>query len=208
MPDTFPAITTVFFDIGGVLVNVEIQPMLEKISRATGIMPEIIGQSMDGRALHALERGEITFTDYYDTIVTALDCREALSYDDLRRLWLAVLQDETEVARHMPQVKKRARVWLLSNTNPMHLTQLAKKYRFMAQVDGWIASNEVGHRKPETEIYRAALRRSSTQAERSLFIDDREDNVLAARALGIHAHQFIDWPRLQAWLGEYGLDMD
>ncbi len=207
MPETFPVITTVFFDIGGVLVNVEIQPMLEKISRATGSLPEIIGQSMDSRALHALERGEITFRDYYDKIVTALDCRETLSFNDLQRLWLAVLQDETEVARRLPELTKHVKVWLLSNTNHLHLAQLREKYRFMAQVDGWIASNEVGHRKPETEIYRAALRRSSTEASHALFIDDREDNVLAARALGIHAHQFVDWPRLRDWLGRYGLEL-
>lgn len=207
MPDTLPTITTVFFDIGGVLVNLAIQPMLEKISRATGIMPETIGQSMDSRTLHALERGEITFTDYYDTLVTALGCREALSYDDLRQLWLMVLRDETEVARRLPEVKNQVRVWLLSNTNHLHLAQLTKAYRFMAQVDGCIASNEVGHRKPGAEIYRAALQRSSTEAQHALFIDDREDNVLAARALGILAHRFIDWPRLREWLGECGLDI-
>ena len=202
MPDTRPAITTIFFDIGGVLVNVEIQPLLEKISRATGLRPEIIGQGMDSRALHALERGEITFRDYYDTIITALGCREALPYDEFRRLWLAVLQDETEVARHLPDVRKQVSVWLLSNTNHLHLAQLTKKYRFMAQVDGLIVSNEVGHRKPETEIYRTALQHSSTQAQGALFIDDREDNVLAAQALGIHAHRFVDWPQLRDWLGQ------
>lgn len=59
--------------------------------------------------------------------------------------------------------------------------------------------------KPDPAIYRLALERFGLRGPDALFVDDRLDNVEAARALGIHAIQFTDAAALRAALGQLGL---
>jgi HAD superfamily hydrolase (TIGR01509 family) len=53
-----------------------------------------------------------------------------------------------------------------------------------------VLSSEVKVCKPDPEIYRILLERYHLQAAESVFIDDRQDNVAAAKDLGIHAVLF------------------
>jgi putative hydrolase of the HAD superfamily len=48
----------------------------------------------------------------------------------------------------------------------------------------------VGALKPERKIFEHAIQVSGFRPDALFFTDDREENVLAARELGIHAHQF------------------
>jgi putative hydrolase of the HAD superfamily len=64
----------------------------------------------------------------------------------------------------------------------------------------WIAGfahHTFSHRlrmaKPEAEIYQHAIESLGVPAERVLFIDDREENVEAARAAGLQAIQYVEY---------------
>lgn len=59
--------------------------------------------------------------------------------------------------------------------------------------------------KPDPAIYQLALRRFGLAAGEAIFIDDREDNVLAAAANGFVAHQFRDAATLAGELAALGL---
>lgn len=59
--------------------------------------------------------------------------------------------------------------------------------------------------KPDPAIYQLALRRFGLAPGDAIFIDDREDNVLAAAANGFVAHQFRDAATLEAQLVALGL---
>ena len=52
-------------------------------------------------------------------------------------------------------------------------------------MDGGIISYELGLVKPDDKIYKALMEKYNIVPERAVFIDDREENVQAARALGI-----------------------
>ncbi len=54
-----------------------------------------------------------------------------------------------------------------------------------------IVSGEVGLVKPDPDIYRLAIERFAVDPARTLFIDDRAENVEAARAEGFLAHHFM-----------------
>lgn len=56
--------------------------------------------------------------------------------------------------------------------------------------DAVVASCDVGAVKPETAMYREALRRAGARADEAFFVDDTAANVAAAAALGMHAHAF------------------
>ncbi|EPR18860.1 hydrolase [Sphingobium indicum IP26] len=59
--------------------------------------------------------------------------------------------------------------------------------------------------KPDPAIYRLALDRFGLRAEEALFVDDREDNILAAEAEGMRGHLFRDAIALREELVELGL---
>ncbi|AEG50501.1 HAD-superfamily hydrolase, subfamily IA, variant 3 [Sphingobium chlorophenolicum L-1] len=59
--------------------------------------------------------------------------------------------------------------------------------------------------KPDPAIYRLALARFGLRAEQALFVDDREDNILAAEAEGMRGHLFRDAATLRQELAELGL---
>jgi len=59
--------------------------------------------------------------------------------------------------------------------------------------------------KPDSAIYQLALRRFGLAPGEAIFIDDREDNVLAAAENGFVAHQFVDAATLEPQLAALGL---
>jgi HAD superfamily hydrolase (TIGR01509 family) len=66
-------------------------------------------------------------------------------------------------------------------------------------------STEVGVRKPDPEAYLGAARRLSAKPDACLFIDDRDRNVDAARAVGMDALRFEDAEALRRELVRRGL---
>ena len=200
-----PSITTIFFDIGGVLLDVDEQGGLAEMGRITGLAPDCLRRRIAGDALHALERGQITLREYHTAVFRAADGGPSLPYEHFERIWLGMLKGETPVTGLLPDLKKRAAVWFLSNSNHAHMDYVRAHYPFMALADCVISSHEVGHRKPDREIYRLALRRAGVAAGQALFIDDREVNVAAAGELGIRAHHYAGLPGLVGFLGEHGL---
>lgn len=63
----------------------------------------------------------------------------------------------------------------------------------------------MGVRKPDEEAYRTPLRRLGVEPERCVFVDDREENCAAARAVGIQALRFENAQRLRAELAALGV---
>lgn len=59
----------------------------------------------------------------------------------------------------------------------------------LKQFDPVIISCDVGMRKPEPEIYKLMLQKLGLQAEECIFVDNRSDNIAAAKALGFHTVQ-------------------
>jgi len=199
-----PAIKVVFFDIGGVLVDLRIDHVLASMAQLTGRPSQAIERHMEGAAYYAFERGEIRFDDYFQSVAKALDGEGHLNRDNFEQVWLSVLGEETPVAGYLAPLRVQAKVWLLTNTNHIHMPYLEEHYSFMGKVDGIVASCRVGCRKPEREIYERALGLTQCAPQEALFIDDRQDNVEGANELGIHAHQYTNDKNLRTFLTGHG----
>ncbi|CAD7337649.1 HAD family phosphatase [Sphingomonadales bacterium 56] len=68
----------------------------------------------------------------------------------------------------------------------------AREAEFFAHFRDILVSGAEGLVKPDPAIYRLALSRFGLSAGETFFIDDREENVAAAQALGIRSHLFQD----------------
>jgi FMN phosphatase YigB (HAD superfamily) len=79
-------------------------------------------------------------------------------------------------------------VVLWSNTDPVHWAALAPALLPHIDEARCALSFRVGKKKPDEAYFEVALARAGAAAGQVLFVDDREENVAAARAAGILAH--------------------
>ncbi len=69
---------------------------------------------------------------------------------------------------------------------------MRRKFRLDTLVDLMVFDNEEGVSKPDERIYQLTLERLTMRPEETVFVDDKIENVEAARSLGMHAVHFKD----------------
>ena len=80
-----------------------------------------------------------------------------------------------------------------------------QRWDFLGHFDDIVVSGEIRALKPQPEIYRRLLDDNGLTAGDCLFIDDVQENVDGAIAVGMHAVRFTDATALRSELGEHGL---
>ncbi len=102
---------------------------------------------------------------------------------------------------------KRAgrRLYSITNFSAEKFDLEREIWLFLNWFDGIVVSGEIGQVKPHPAIYQRLLDTYDLNAEDCLFIDDVQANVDGARAVGMHAHQFISAEGLRQALVEYGM---
>jgi 2-haloacid dehalogenase len=95
--------------------------------------------------------------------------------------------------------------YALSNMEAETFPLRLRKFGFLRWFDGYVISGLEGMAKPDPRIYRLLLQRYELLAAQTLFIDDKADNVAAARGVGMEAIRFESPPLLRAQLESAGL---
>jgi len=80
-----------------------------------------------------------------------------------------------------------------------------KKFKLNRYFTNFFSSCFLGVRKPEPQIYQLAMRMTQMEAKEILFIDDRQVNAQAARALGMNVIHLEHVKRLPEELRAYGI---
>jgi putative hydrolase of the HAD superfamily len=109
--------------------------------------------------------------------------------------WNAMLGSiPAERMQLIEELRMRYRVFLLSNTNTIHvpafLSIVAAENKikdFRQEFDGCYFSCELGQRKPEAAIFHRVLKETFATPERTLFVDDSIQHVEGARKAGLPA---------------------
>ncbi len=182
-------INTIFFDIGGVLLNIHPDRTIKYLSNLTNLSEKEIVKAFPEDAHHKYERGEITGSEFFKAIKNGLPISNNLTEEQFWNAWSLLVGEETEVVKTMNSLTKKYPVWLLSNTNPYHILE-EERFKLFDKITGGIYSFEVGSRKPEKDIYIKAFEIAGTTASESLFIDDLIENVEMARLLNMKAIHF------------------
>ncbi|MEK7383536.1 MAG: HAD family phosphatase [Elusimicrobiota bacterium] len=200
-----PPVRAVFFDIGNVLLRFDTRMVLRRFAWAVKRHPVKVANYLWHSDIgERIERGEVDGPQLHVLFQKELGYEG--SYVQFRLLWC----DHFTLDRGSHAILKRtaARVptYLLSNTNALHIDFIRERYAFPRLVRGAILSHELGLRKPDPAIYRAALKLSKTKPDETVFVDDLKPNVEAARALGMIAIRFRGADNLRRRFRELGLD--
>lgn len=198
-------IKVVFFDLGNVIMKVNMAAAIARIAEEfhvpeTAVLePSLLVQEK------RFEKGQMTIEEHLSIVKKVYKFDGNVGIAELENVWQAGFELNRDVWRIVQKVRQKTPVFLLSNTNELHIRAVRKKYDVLDNLDGLVFSYEAGSLKPEPEIYHYALRKAGIAAEQALFIDDLAENVAAAIRLGIRAHQFSDVPGLESFLSDNGL---
>jgi len=76
-------------------------------------------------------------------------------------------------------------VYGLTNWPAETFAEARRRFQTLASIDNYVVSSAVRLAKPEPAIYKLLLSKFNLKAQECVFIDDRADNVNAAKALGM-----------------------
>jgi putative hydrolase of the HAD superfamily len=198
-PNGSPKINAVILDYGQVLAH-------SATPEDFGRMAKILNSSFE--TFYALwqntrdpyDRGDFTPEEYWLKLA-------AQANSSIDRSQIEILRNvEIEIWSHLDQGMldwvsqlraKGIKTGLLSNMPSDLVTYLRANCEWMENFVFKTFSSEVGMIKPDPAIYEHTLHGLGVSASESLFVDDREINIQAARALGMHAIQFSSISQLK-----------
>ena len=199
-------IKVIFFDIGGVLLHIHPDKMINRISDITGLSYEKVKLSFPEKSHDIYEKGQMTNQEWFQAFESSLPSNSGLTENKFWGAWALILGKESKVIDILLELKKYYKVWLLSNTNPKHIQdELDNKYVFPRLVDGAIYSYDVGLRKPHKSIYIKACELAKVDPVESIFIDDLIENIDGAKKVGINGIHYTDIKALNKSLKQLGI---
>ena len=199
-------IKTIFFDIGGVLIDIHPERTYQYLSDSADVEVSMVKESFPWDAHDQYERGIMNNEDWFITYKESLPQPCCLKKSDFWNAWKLLLGEEKNTVNILEALNKQYSIWLLSNTNPKHIQdEIEKRYLFPSLVNGAVYSFDVGVRKPEKEIYEIAMQRANANPQECLFIDDLLENIQAAKQIGIEGIHFISSEQLKQELVRLGI---
>lgn len=203
-------IRAVIFDYGMVLTGT---PKLE----AHAAMVRLTGLSVDEferhywADRHAYDEGKLSGVTFWEKFAeeSGLALTRA-QLDELNRLdaemWTT--SNPAMLAWHDQLRKSGIRTGILSNMGDSVLENIEREFAWIHGFDAQVWSFQHGMAKPEPAIYLHALEQLGSRAEETLFLDDKQVNIDAARALGIVGLVFTTVENLRLDLIAHGYDRD
>jgi putative hydrolase of the HAD superfamily len=187
-------IRNIIFDLGGVILDIDFG-RAEKAFLELGLQnfQELFGLGHADSFIKDHEFGKISDEQFLASLQKL--AKHSSEKDAFLKAWNALLiRFPEERIELLKRLKERYRLFLLSNTNAIHVVAFLQMYReafdngsFEDLFEKVYYSHKVGLRKPNKEIYEYVITDSNLRADETLFIDDALVNVEAAREAGLQA---------------------
>ncbi|HXI24768.1 MAG TPA: HAD-IA family hydrolase [Pyrinomonadaceae bacterium] len=200
-------ITTIFFDIGGVLLSdgwghASRRAAAEKF----GLDVEEYADRHE-KVAHAIETDRLSLDAYLTR--TVFYRPRSFTREEFRDFVFAQSQPHPE-AIDIAQRLAAARKYFMATINNEILelnTYRIEKFSLRSMFPIFFSSCFLGIRKPDEAIYRLALRVSQREAEECIFIDDREVNLECPRELGLQTILYQNVSQLRDALEQQGIEL-
>ena len=193
----------VLFDIGGVLGSngwdrEQRQAAIERFSLDAEDF-----QYRHEETVGAFESGQISLDEYLD--VTVFCAPRPFSRGEFERFMFGLSTPFPESIRMAQAVKQcGARMATLNNESRELNEYRIERFGLRHIFDVFFSSCWLGVRKPTGQIYERVIGMLQAAPPRTLFIDDREQNLAPARAVGLQTIHFRDARQLAADLVKLG----
>jgi FMN phosphatase YigB (HAD superfamily) len=207
MPAT--KLRAIIFDIGGVLVRVDVVRAMKELGSGLSISPAELWSAIEkDPGWQDWQQGRISPRDWHLHLTRRLGV--TLSFDQFTRAWNQVL-DPTPIQDDslFGVLAEKHCLALLSNTDPLHVAHMESAYDFFRHFPPSARIYSCAHAasKPNPILYAAALKACKAKATEAVYIDDIAAYVDAARSLGMSAIHYQSPESLKAELRSIGASL-
>lgn len=197
-------LTHVFFDVGGVLGS----NGWDREQRARAAARFALDPDFEHRhheVVGSLESGAMSLDEYLDiTVFSVPRTYSRAEFTEFMRAQSEPDEAAIDLARRV-RAAGRVRLMTLNNESAALNRHRIERFGLRDIFSTFLSSCWLGCAKPSRTFFDRALGIAQAEPERCLLIDDREQNVAPARALGMRAILFTGAPTLERELADAGL---
>lgn len=186
---------TIIFDLGEVIVDLDPQAVIMEFSYLTDGKGKDLKELMVGSPyLFEYETGQIDDHTFIAAINELFESQ--ITYEQFYHAWNLMIKDIPKKRLDLiKELQKTHQVLILSNTNAMHEQKFEQMMLDVMNstmrdlVETAYYSHDIGLRKPNANIYEFVIADKSLNPEKSLFLDDKLENIVGAKGVGLKAVQ-------------------
>ncbi len=200
-------ITTLFWDIGGVILTNGWDRESRKEAASTFHFDLEEFEDRHDLSFPAFDAGQISLNEYLDR--TLFYRARPFSREEFTAFMFAQSKEYTASRAVLDKVSRTEKYLIGAiNNEPLELNQYRiEAFDLRRNFLVFFSSCYIHARKPEEAIFRVALEVSQRPAEKCLFIDDRPLNLESPRKLGMNTIHYQNAEQLQAELRKYGIEV-
>lgn len=177
-------IRAIAFDWGGVFTEGTFDSQAVKnLSAKAGVDPQLV-HDVYFPLMVEFEKGAFDIGGFIDRFVERTGSRT--DEEQLASTFLGSVRERRVMYDVLAAIPANYRVGMLSNNVPALCDRVRDDSR-MQRIEKFVFSNEIGVRKPDPAAFDALLAALGTEAAETVFIDDNQANITAARELGFQA---------------------
>ena len=187
----------IIFDLGTVILNINYQNTIDEFTKL-GVKnaATFYSKKIQTDLFNQIETGMISSNEFLKALQKETN---NANIKQVEQAWNAMLLDlPQERLQLIKKLKNNHTIYLLSNTNAIHIDAFKKKLgntkwlAFCKLFEKMYLSHELGLRKPDVKIFEYILKEQELKAEEVFFIDDSPQHIAGAKKLGLHCHYLLD----------------
>lgn len=188
----FSSIKNIIFDLGGVIINIDYAKGTNALAAYAKPGTQVdFSQKAQSELFDLYERGDISSAEFRDGLRQEyqIEATDAQIDEAWNSLLLDIPAERIELLRALG---KKYRLFLLSNTNAIHMTgfnKIVEDSFGIPSLDELFEKPYYSHlvrmRKPGTEVFERILAENNLKKEETLFIDDSIQHIEGAKKVGI-----------------------
>lgn len=201
-------ITTLFLDIGGVLLTNGWDSKARKLATVVfNLNPEEL-EERHNLTFDTYEVGKITIEDYLKRIIFYEE--RPFTMAEFQVFMFKQSSPFPDMINLVTRLKEKygLKIAVISNEGRELTVFRISTFKLNEFVDFFISSSFVHFRKPDLDIFRVALDTAQVASKQALYIDDRLMFVQVAEELGIRGIHHTDYKTTVSQLASYGLDLN
>ena len=195
-------IENIIFDLGGVIINIDYN-LTAQAFKDLGLtdFDEMYSQAEQTGLFDRFEKGLCSTSYFVNALLDYLPA--GTTPNQVVSAWNAMILDfPLENLNFLNSLQGKYRIFLLSNTNEIHIQYFHRKLSQTVSEDTLVPffervyySSDINMRKPDLEIFEKVCKDNGLDKSKTVFVDDTLQHIHAAKNAGIHTIHFQNGAR-------------
>ena len=191
------------FDLGGVFFDWDpnhfYKDVFENIEEREFFLAEVCNDQWNvqqdaGRSIAEAELELIPKFPHYEKEIK-------MYYKNHRKMIRGVFEESVDILKKLKD--KNYKCYVLSNWSAETFAGMTDDYPFLKLFDGLLISGEDKLMKPDSAIYELAKNRFNLNPEETIFIDDKRENIEAAKGLDFKTIHLADPKNIEIEINQF-----